>query len=326
MARVVLQPAGSPESQKHYEDTVKNSIPLAQCAGLPTVDTTILQAAFPDGLAQFWGATPALNSANLKKHDKLRPGDIVLFVESARAFSRARIRHAFRSSQLAKQLWGLDKHGQTWELMFAIDEVTPVDIAVPDINQVVGYRPNNIVQGFTVLDDAKSASLLDYLGEFENTEPTSTASDDIAVAYFKPKDSSEYLATIQAHTQLRRRDHERLIADFGAAITKRGFTPATNVYPRDLTLDHNADHWLVEAKMVYDGDATSAVRAVVGQLFQYRHFLYPQASPPKLVALFNEPIGDAYVEFLEGLGIASIWRDSSGWSISQIAVDDGLRV
>jgi hypothetical protein len=191
----------------------------------------------------------------------------------------------------------------------------------------VGYQPNNIVQGFSVLDDAKSASLLDYLGEFENTEPTSTASDDIAVPDFKPKDDSEYLATLQAHTQLRRRDHEKLIADFGAAITRRGFTPATNVHPRDLTLDRNGDHWLVEAKMVYRGDATSAVRAVVGQLYQYRHFLYPQGNPPKLVALFSEPVGDAYVEFLEALGIASIWRrDPSGWSASQTALEDGVQV
>jgi hypothetical protein len=35
MARVVLQPAGSAASQKHYEDTVRNAVPLAQCAGLP---------------------------------------------------------------------------------------------------------------------------------------------------------------------------------------------------------------------------------------------------------------------------------------------------
>jgi hypothetical protein len=290
MARVVLEPVGNPEAQKHYEDTVRNAVPVAQCAGLPTADRMILQAAFPGGSAQLWGATPARNNTHVKRHAKLRPGDLVLFVERRRVFSRARIRHTFRSPELARQLWGPDEHGQTWELMYAIDEVTPVDIAVSDINQVVGYKPNNVVQGFTVLDDAKSASLLDYLGEFESTEPTSTASDDIALADFKPKDSSEYLATIQAHTQLRRRDHERLIADFGAAITHRGFTPATNVHPRDLTLDHDADHWLVEAKMVYHGDATSAVRAVVGQLFQYRHFLYPQGNPPKLVALFSEPI------------------------------------
>lgn len=326
MARVVLQPAGSAASQQHYEDTVRNAVPLAQCVGLETADRATLQAAFPTGAAQFWGATPALNNTNVKKHAKLRPGDIVLFVEHGRVFAQARIRHTFRSPQLARQLWDVDERGQTWELMFAIDKVSPVDIAVPDINRVVGYQPNNIVQGFTVLDDAKSANLLDYLGEFENTQPTSTASDDIAAADFKPKDSSDYLATMQAHTQLRRRDHERLIADFGAAITNRGFTPATNVHPRDLTLERDADHWLIEAKMVYHGDATSAVRAVVGQLFQYRHFLYAQGKLPKLVALFSETVGDAYVNFLESVGIASIWRDSSGWSSSKTAIDDGLQI
>jgi hypothetical protein len=46
----------------------------------------------------------------------------------------------------------------------------------------------------------------------------------------------------------------------------------------------------------------------------------------KLIALFSEPVGDAYVDFLEALGIASIWRNSTGWSASQTAVADDLQV
>jgi hypothetical protein len=324
MARVVLQPAGSPASHQHYLATVTTPVDLAGCFGLTSSDRAVLQSAFPEGAAQFWGATPAANGANVKKHAKIRPGDLVLFVEKNRVFSRARIRYTFCSQQLAKQLWGTDDKGQTWELMFAIDDVKPIDIPVLEVNLAVGYQPTNVVQGFTVLDDAKSAALLEYLGEFGDDPPTGTASDNMSVPNFKPKDSSEYLATVQAHVQIRRRDHEQLIADFGAAVAKLGFIAATNVHPRDLTLTRDDDHWLVEAKMVYNGDATSAVRAVVGQLLQYAHFLYSNGGHPKLLALFSQCVGEAYVGFLESLGIASIWRESNTWRMSESAAKSGF--
>lgn len=74
---------------------------------------------------------------------------------------------------------------------------------------------------------------------------------------------------------------------------------------------------------MYKGNATDAVRAVVGQLFQYRHFLYPQAGNPSLVEFF-EPIGEAYVDFLEQLGIRSVWRAPDGWRGSVSASREDL--
>jgi hypothetical protein len=72
MARVVLQPAGSAESQRHYEDTVRHAVSLAQCDGLPLADRAILQAAFPGGSAQFWGATPTASRGS--RSCRARPG------------------------------------------------------------------------------------------------------------------------------------------------------------------------------------------------------------------------------------------------------------
>ena len=78
----------------------------------------------------------------------------------------------------------------------------------------------------------------------------------------------------------------------------------------------------MEAKVLYDGNATSAVRESVGQLFSYAHFLYE--TRPALVALFSESIGDAYVDFLESLRIQTIWRTESGWKASASATTGGL--
>lgn len=325
MSLVVLQPAGGADSRQHYQDTVVNSVSLADCAGLPPSDLTALRTAFPSGRAQFWGATPAVNGSNIGKHAKLCPGDYVLFAEKGRIFSRARIRHVFRNEVLAEQLWKRDQKGQTWELMFAIDEVRDVDLPVSEINGVVGYKTNNSIQGFTVLDEPKSAALFDYLG-LDGTQPPPPAPSDPDENYlpqFKPKNSSDYVTTVTGHVQTKSRRHEGLLADYGRAVAKAGFTPATNVHPRDLTLVKDGLHWLVEVKVVYNGNATDAVRAVVGQLLQYQHFLYGDEKP-LLTGVFTEPIGEAYVELLEQLGIRSIWRAGGRWFGSVTARSEGL--
>lgn len=89
-------------------------------------------------------------------------------------------------------------------------------------------------------------------------------------------------------------------------------------------LTKGGHEWLVEVKVVYKGDATTAVRAVVGQLLQYRHFFYTDKPNPSLVGVFNEPIGDAYIAFLEELGIRSVWREDGKWSGSESAHHDTL--
>ncbi|GAA5074057.1 hypothetical protein GCM10023319_08030 [Nocardia iowensis] len=143
-------------------------------------------------------------------------------------------------------------------------------------------------------------------------------------AQFKPKSDTAYVAAIKAQVQTKNRHHERLVHEYGLAARALGFTPATNVHPRDLTLTRDRRHWLVEVKMIYRGNAVEAVRAVVGQLLQYRHFLYPPTGDVGLVAVFNEPIGDACVGFLEAQGISSVWRHLDTWHGSLSATRDGL--
>ena len=66
--------------------------------------------------------------------------------------------------------------------------------------------------------------------------------------------------------------------------------------------------------------ATHAVRAAIGQLLTYRHFLYRQDDRPRMAALFSEPIGRGYEEFLEGLETAAVWWDAGSWLGSRTAV------
>ncbi|MFE6028056.1 MrcB family domain-containing protein [Streptomyces niveus] len=187
----------------------------------------------------------------------------------------------------------------------------------------------------------KHTSVAQRLWWFEDTESSlevSYPSNEHGVsgndplAGFQPKDSSDYIANIAAKQQVKRRLHEALIAEFGHHIAARGFTPTTRLmHPRDLVLrrqDEEPDtegEWLVEAKVVRDGNPTEAVRHAVGQLFEYSHFLYRERGRPEphLIGLFTEDVG-VYSGYLERRGIASIWQTANGWEGSSCASKWGM--
>ncbi|MET9244950.1 DUF3578 domain-containing protein [Nonomuraea sp. NPDC003709] len=132
---------------------------------------------------------------------------------------------------------------------------------------------------------------------------------------FRPKNSSEYTAYVKAHEQTRQRRHEALIEAFGTWVRGRGLVPNNNVHPRDLTVEFNQTHWLIEAKTV-GANPEFAVREAIGQLVSYRHFLYREQGikDPHLVGLFSEPIGEAFAQLLSSLDIESIWQTPGGWA------------
>lgn len=144
------------------------------------------------------------------------------------------------------------------------------------------------------------------------------ANADDPFAHFKPKDSSDYRARVNSAVITKKRLHEALIADFGKWCISRGFEADTAVHPRDLVVRRDNSEWLVEAKIVYLGHATDAVRAALAQVLMYAHFL--GGTPrPSLLALFSESVGQGYVDFLDAHGVASVWAADSGWEGSASA-------
>lgn len=139
---------------------------------------------------------------------------------------------------------------------------------------------------------------------------------------FKPKDEGDYVAEVTHRTIIKSRTHEAVLNRYAAWAQSQGFS-TSSPHPVDLRLRRTTDVWLVEAKVLYRGNATNAVRGAIGQLLAYRHFLYP-ADDPALVALFTESVGDAYVGLLDSLDIRAVWPCGSGWCGSTAAIDEGL--
>lgn len=143
---------------------------------------------------------------------------------------------------------------------------------------------------------------------------------------FRPNSSTEYVAQVDAQVQRKSRRHEALVELFAEWVKEHDLYPANkHTGRRDLTVDGQGQHWLVEAKVV-GANAEHVVREAIGQLFSYRQAYYrDQRKPdPALVALFSEPIGEYFVNLLVSLGIEAIWRSGPAWQGFGPAADTSL--
>lgn len=176
--KVILQPCGNPDARQHYVDTIANLVALEAHMDLLRPIAPELHKLYPEGKAAIWGVTPGKNGQNAKKFLKATVGDVVLFARDGRIISTATLALKHNSAELARRLWSEDANGQTWEFIYFLDEVKLTNIPYPEFNAVVGYKPNFIIQGFSVLDDGKSIRVLEHFGFLSGTySPPTTKSD-----------------------------------------------------------------------------------------------------------------------------------------------------
>jgi len=163
MTLVILQPAGNQGGREHYVATVENLVEISACTPFvaPQVQR-LLEAAHPNGKAGMWGVVPGQKDVNVGKWNRITVGDVVLFAADKKIRSSAVVASKFTSERLAKHLWGLNPDGVTWKYMYSLDEIRPLDISYEEFNEIVGYKSNNVIQGFTVMDEEKSSLFLDH--------------------------------------------------------------------------------------------------------------------------------------------------------------------
>lgn len=151
--------------------------------------------------------------------------------------------------------------------------------------------------------------------------PAGLTSSTVDWEQFKPKNDSDYVVRVASQTLKKSRLHEKVVNEYAAWAEAVGFQ-VSSPHPVDLSLQLAGKRWIVEVKAVYKGDATRAVREAFGQLFEYRHFLYDEET--RVVALFSEPVGDAYVAYLEAYGVRVVWCDDDEWCGSPSSLGESL--
>ena len=160
MSNIILQPSGNKDAREHYVDTIANPVRLERIRSyLKLEDYSNLQEIYPSGDCMIWGVTPS--KINYNKWKRIKTGDITLFSSSGKIYSSAITTYKLHSKGLAADLWDYNSKGDTWEYIYFIDEVRSLDIPFIDFNRVVGYKENNIIRGFNILDDQKSQNVID---------------------------------------------------------------------------------------------------------------------------------------------------------------------
>ena len=161
---VVLQPAGNKGGREHYVDTIEKPVEFQNFHSLidPKIFAALVQA-HPSGKAAVWGVVPGKSPGNINKWNRISAGDLVLFAADKRIRSYGLVSLKFNSKKFAEKLWGQNEENQTWEYMYTLTDIKDIDISYEEFNDVVGYKANNVIQGFTVMDEAKSEKFLNYL-------------------------------------------------------------------------------------------------------------------------------------------------------------------
>ena len=121
----------------------------------------------------------------------------MLFSADGGVFSGGTVTHLMENAALADSLWGRDPKDQTWQLMFSLTELRSFAIPYAELNRVVGYKPNNVIQGISVLDETKSALLVDYLSLESPVFASPPAAGDMALRLAALAETERTVSTVQ---------------------------------------------------------------------------------------------------------------------------------
>lgn len=161
-SKVILQPAGDSDALGHYVDTIQNPVEINRIKSFLSPEQNAELAETFQGRAAIpvWGVTPGKNGANVSKWNRIDTGDVTLFSRQGKIFASATVVAKIHNKELALDLWTTNSNGDTWEYVYFLDELIDQNIPYSIFNEVVGYQPNYVIQGFNILDETKSNLLL----------------------------------------------------------------------------------------------------------------------------------------------------------------------
>lgn len=203
MSKIILQPTANKVAYEHYVNTILNPVPIAIIKKYVDEETfSRILTQYPNGLVYVWGVMNGEKDVNKKKWEKITRGDITLFSKKGGIFSSAVTTLTFHNKNLAQELWGVDKSGNTWENIYLVEDVKNINIPYHILNSILGYKENNIIQGFNVLNQEQSEKLaLKY--DLFSGEICEEISEDDYINYIEKLDDKTEL-NIESVTHRRR--------------------------------------------------------------------------------------------------------------------------
>ncbi len=104
----------------------------------------ILEHLYPDRKVKMWGLKQELKEA----WKSLKEGDYVVFYYDNRYVCSAQVAFKLENEEIALKVWGKDKDGKTWSLLFFLNDICVLNMPRSDFNVKAGYKEKFAPRGF----------------------------------------------------------------------------------------------------------------------------------------------------------------------------------
>jgi hypothetical protein len=147
---LLYMPPGNSEAMVHYEDTIRQRVPLERIAPLVSRGLTDeLKRVFGPNRIAVWGSVPG--PRNQQTFDRMAAGDYVIIVEGDRVRLLGQIAAKTANAELSRELWrSLKGDGNTsWSLVYFIANARELDVPFAALCKLLGFRDSFRLRGLT---------------------------------------------------------------------------------------------------------------------------------------------------------------------------------
>lgn len=162
----------APASSEHVNETVfvkpvkgikvasiQGLIPIDRVAGVLTpTEREALEKVYPDGMIRMWGT----RSISDLRWDSIKNGDHVLFYHKGTYIYLGELAYKSKNGRLAQKVWKAYL-GATWNVVFFVKNVRPINIAKEALNKAAGYEEDFGPQAFMAVREKGLSKVLEIL-------------------------------------------------------------------------------------------------------------------------------------------------------------------
>lgn len=153
---LLYMPPGNTEAMVHYQDTIKNKVPLTRIAKFISRELHAkLTSIFGNSPIAVWGSQDG--QRNRSNFEGMSAGDDVLIVEGASVKLIGKIAAKVDSQELSRELWQtITDHGDTtWKLIYFIANPRELNLSFTKFCELFGYATTYRLRGFTTVSAEK---------------------------------------------------------------------------------------------------------------------------------------------------------------------------
>lgn len=159
---MLYMPQGNLEAMIHYRDTIENRVPLSRVHRfLSPSSLSQLKAVFDGRPMAIWGSRDG--PGNRRQFSKMEEGDELLIVEGKTIKFMGKVALKLENPDLSRELWknlqGTSTAG--WDLIYFIANPLEIGISFARFCELMGYRRDYQLHGFTSVSDDRLAQFFD---------------------------------------------------------------------------------------------------------------------------------------------------------------------